>query len=176
MVRRCAWSEPWRLALEQRLEFQNGLLQFAALEERETEIQAQAGHRGIHRQGLAVKRHGLLVVFLARFQQAQVSVRLRIGGMSLQENAPCGLSLDILSLLLQGQRGLPLALRRRGLPQADCGSHGQTQADSQSHNPIHSHPLSIINGLAMAAGKLEHDAKKRARQAWPAALRLKVTS
>jgi hypothetical protein len=66
--------------------------------------------------------------------------------MSLQKNAPRGLSLDILPLLLQGKRGLPLALRRlRGLPQADGGSDGQSQADSQSYDPIHLHPLPILN-------------------------------
>jgi hypothetical protein len=54
-------------------------------------------------------------MFLARFQEAEVRVRLRVRWVSIQVQAPGGLSLSILALLLQGKRRLPLLIER-----ADC--------------------------------------------------------
>jgi hypothetical protein len=51
-------------------------------------------------------------------------------------------------LLLESHRDLPLALRRRGLSQAEDGTHGPSQGDSALYGPIHSHPYINITDPA----------------------------
>ena len=97
-------------SLQALLEFRQGALQVLRLEERQPEIQAQAGDIGIDGQRFSVERHRFLVVFLPGFEQSELRVGLRIGRVGLEIDAPRRLGFGVLALLLQGERGLAIGI------------------------------------------------------------------
>jgi hypothetical protein len=65
--------------------------------------------------------------------------------MSLHVQAPCGLSLGVVALLLKGKRRFPLPIRRASrLPHAVGGGHRQRQAESQLYFASHVYSFSIL--------------------------------
>jgi hypothetical protein len=77
-------------------------------------------------------------VLLARFKQAQVSVGFRTGRMSFQVRAPRGLSVNIVALLLERERCLPLLIGRDCLlANAKRGGDGEDDGTYQAGSRLH---------------------------------------
>ena len=81
-----------RRVFEKDVEFGNRGFEVVGFEESETE--------------LAVERDGLFVMILTGFEEAEVGIGFGVGGVGLEEGAPCCFGLGEFALLLEREGGL----------------------------------------------------------------------